>query len=267
MFVNDPITSRHNPRIKQLLKLQKHQERAQEGLFLIEGIKEIEKAIAAKYLIQNAFYCPQIISKQELKSLIGMQTGMALFEVSPDVFKKIAYRENSGGVVLVAKSKMHLSTELVSSKNPLYLVLEGVEKPGNLGAIYRTADAAGVDAILIADKKTDLYNPNTIRASLGCVFTVPTVIGTNAELLKMLNTNHIQILSTYLEASVPYHTVDFKIPSAIVMGTEATGITRDWINASAANIIIPMKGMADSMNVSVSTAIVVFEAMRQRGFK
>ncbi len=267
MYTPEVITSRQNQRIKHLLRLQKRQTRALEKLFVIEGLKEIEKAIHAGYGLESVFFCSKIITLPELRNLIPNLSDAATFEVSGDVFEKIAYRENSGGVVVVAREKEHKLPALATGTTPLYLVIEGVEKPGNLGAIYRTADAAGVDAIIVCDPKADLYNPNVVRASLGCVFTVPTAISDNAETIDWLKKHKIQILSTYLKAAIPYHTADFTQPTAIVMGTEATGISDDWVQSSDAHIIIPMKGMADSMNVSVSTAIVVFEAMRQRGFR
>jgi len=267
MHTPEIITSRQNQRIKHLLRLQKRQVRAEEGLFVIEGLKEIEKAVHAGYEFVSVYYCAKIITFLELKKLVHDTSDDLIFEISVDVFEKIAYRENSGGVVVVAKEKEHKLETLTSKANPLYLIVEGVEKPGNLGAIYRTADAAGVDAIIVCDPKADLYNPNVVRASLGCVFTVPTAISENAETIYWLKKHKIQILSTYLKAAIPYHTADFTQPTAIVMGTEATGISDDWVQSSDAHIIIPMKGIADSMNVSVSTAIVVFEAMRQRGFR
>lgn len=266
MLITDHITSRQNPKIKHLLLLQKSQFRNSEQLFVIEGLKEIEKAVFAGYAIKSAFFCAKLISKPALAELLKSESNFPVYEVSHDVFEKIAYRENSGGVIVLAQTRAHVPAALNINLNPLYVVIEGVEKPGNLGAIYRTADAAGVDAIFICDPKTDIYNPNTIRASLGCVFTVPTVITNNTTAISWFKERHIQILSTYLKAAIPYHTADFTKPTAIVMGTEATGITEDWLDASNKNIIIPMRGIADSMNVSVSTAIVVFEAMRQRGF-
>ncbi len=267
MHTPEIITSRQNQRIKHLLRLQKRQTRAEEGLFVIEGLKEIEKAVHAGYELVSVYYCAKIITFLELKKLIVKTSDDITFEVSADVYEKIAYRENSGGAIAVAKEKEHKLGTLTSKANPIYLIIEGVEKPGNLGAIYRTADAAGVDAIIVCDPKVDLYNPNVVRASLGCVFTVPTAISDNAKTISWLKDRNVQILSTYLKAAIPYHTADYTIPSAIIMGTEATGISMDWIEASHANIIIPMKGMADSLNVSVSTAIVVFEAMRQRDFR
>jgi TrmH family RNA methyltransferase len=266
MLISDLITSRLNLKIKHLLQLQKNQVRASEKLFVIEGLKEIEKAVSAGYFFHSVFFCTKLISPLHLAELLHSEMDYPVYEVSHEVYEKIAYRENSGGVVVVAQSKTYSPEKISLASNPLYLVIEGIEKPGNLGAIYRTADAAGIDAVFICDPKTDIYNPNAIRASLGCIFTVPTVVMDTNAAISWLKKHRIQILSTYLQAAIPYHTANFKIPTAIVMGTEATGITQDWVDASDANIIIPMRGQADSMNVSVSTAIVVFEAMRQRGF-
>ena len=166
----------------------------------------------------------------------------------------------------VAQQKTHRLDNITLSANPLILVLEAVEKPGNLGAILRTADAAGLDAVIICDPKTDFYNPNVIRSSVGTVFTNQLASASTEETIAWLKQNNIAIISTYLEASQPYHTVDFTRPSAIIMGTEATGISMEWVRQSIASIIIPMSGKVDSMNVSTAAAVVVFEAKRQRGF-
>lgn len=265
MIVKEVITSRHNTKVKRLLSLQKSRIRSSERLFVIEGIKEIEKAFLSGYRIKELFFCSEIISVNSVIKLFGGVPECPVYEFSRDVYQKIAYRENTEGLVALTEMPEH-TQGLKAHNNPLYLVLEGVEKPGNLGAIYRTADAAGIDAIILCDPRADIYNPNAIRASLGCVFTVPTVITSNTEAIAMLKANEIQIVSTYLKAAIPYYEVNFHQPTAIVMGTEATGITQKWVEASDYHIIIPMRGMADSMNVSVSTAVVVFEARRQRGF-
>jgi TrmH family RNA methyltransferase len=259
------ITSTQNPKVKNLLALEKPRERRKQCLFVVEGKKEIGMAIKAGYKIGNLFFCDDLISRQELEEL-GTSEKL-LIPVSKDVFDKIAVRENSGGVLAVAEQKTHRLEEISLKKNPLVLILEGVEKPGNLGAILRTADAAGVDAVIICDPQTDFYNPNVIRSSIGCIFTVPTASASSETTLEWLKKNKIQVFCTYLKASKPYHEVDFQLPSAIVMGTEATGLSDTWVNASTANIIIPMQGAIDSMNVSTATAVVVFEAMRQRNFR
>jgi TrmH family RNA methyltransferase len=264
MKSGDLISSTQNPKIKGLLALEKPRERRRQQLFLIEGRKEIGMALEAGYKIGNIFFCEDIVSIRELAPL-GLPEKFHA-RVTKEVFDKIAMRENSGGVVAVAEMKVHSLDQIRLSKNPLLLILEGVEKPGNLGAILRTADAAGVDAVIICDPQTDFYNPNVIRSSIGCIFTKQVAAATSEETIAWLKKNNISILCTYLEASKPYQTIDYTKPSAIVMGTESTGLTKTWTKNSDANIIIPMAGKIDSMNVSTAAAVVVFEAKRQRGF-
>lgn len=258
------ITSAQNPKIKSLLALEKPRERRKQQVFIIEGKKEIGLAVEAGYTITNIFFCDDIIGAEEVRTL--WPDDNLLISVSKDVFDKIAVRENSGGIIAVAKQKTHTLDQLKLSDNPLVLVLEGVEKPGNLGAILRTADASGIDAVIICDPQTDFYNPNVIRSSIGCVFTKQVAAASSEETIAWLKKNNISIYCTYLKASKPYHETDYTKPSAIVMGTEATGLSDVWVNNSTANIIIPMQGKIDSMNVSTAAAVVVFEAKRQRGF-
>jgi len=259
------ITSHHNPKIKSLMALEKPRERKKQCLFLIEGKKEISLALQAAYKIGNIFFCEELISVQEVKSM--KIDDKVLIPVSREVFDRLARRENSGGIMAVAEHKVHGLPQINLRKNPLVLVLESVEKPGNLGAILRTADAAGIDAVIVCDPQTDFYNPNVIRSSLGCVFTCQIASATTDETITWLVKNNINIYCTYLRASKPYHETDFTKPSAIIMGTEATGLSNQWVNNSTGNIIIPMSGKIDSMNVSAATAVVVFEAKRQRQFQ
>jgi TrmH family RNA methyltransferase len=261
MKKGETITSTQNPKIKSLLALEKPRERRKQCLFLIEGVKEIGLAIKAAYKIGNLFYCEEIISREELGDLVDDRL---VIPVSKPVFDKIAIRENSGGVIAVAEMKTHRLDDIKLSRTPLILVLESVEKPGNLGAILRTADAAGVDAVISCDPQTDFYNPNVIRSSVGCVFTKSIATATSEETIAWLRKNNIKIFCAYLNTSKPYHQTDFKQPAAIVMGTESTGLSDIWVKSADANIIIPMFGMVDSMNVSVSAAVLVFEAVRQR---
>lgn len=258
------ITSTQNPKVKNLLALEKPRERRKQCLFVIEGKKEITMALEAGYKIGNLFFCDELISREELESL-GTSDKL-LVPVSKEVFDKIAVRENSGGVLAVAEQKTHRLEEIKLSSNPLLLILESVEKPGNLGAILRTADASGVDAVIICDPQTDFYNPNVIRSSIGCVFTKQIASASSTETIEWLKAKKISIYCTYLKASQSYHLIDYTKSSAIVMGTESTGLSQTWVNASDANIIIPMQGIVDSMNVSTAAAVVVFEAKRQRGF-
>jgi TrmH family RNA methyltransferase len=259
------ITSTQNPKVKNLLALEKPRERKKQCLFVIEGKKEIGMALEAGYKIGNLFFCEELISKDVLLSLGA--SDKLMIPVSKEVFDKIAVRENSGGVLAVAEQKTHRLQELKLSHNPLILILESVEKPGNLGAILRTSDAAGVDAVIICDPQTDFYNSNVIRSSIGCIFTKQTASATSEDTLTWLKENGINIYCTYLKASQPYHQIDYKAPCAIVMGTESTGLSDAWVKASTANIIIPMQGAIDSMNVSTAAAVVIFEARRQRGFR
>ncbi len=258
------ITSHHNPKIKSLLALEKPRERKKQCLFVIEGKKEVGLAIEAGYKVGNIFFCDEIISPGEVMEM-GTDDRL-LIPVSRDVFEKIARRENSGGIMAVAEYKTHRLDQVKLGKNPLILILEGVEKPGNLGAILRTADAAGLDAVIICDPQTDFYNPNVIRSSLGCVFTNQIASTSNEEALAWLIKNKIKIYCTYLRASKPYYEIDLTQSCAIVMGTEATGLSETWTTHSTSNIIIPMAGKIDSMNVSTAASVVVFEAKRQRGF-
>ncbi|MBX2895986.1 MAG: RNA methyltransferase [Cyclobacteriaceae bacterium] len=258
------ITSTQNPKIKSLLALEKPRERRKQQLFIVEGAKEVRMAVEAGYRIGNIFFCEEILDYNESSDLLKQDK--LLIPVSKEVFDKIAIRESTGGILAVAEQKTHRLQDVNLSTNPLLLILEAVEKPGNLGAVLRTADAAGVDAVIICDPQTDFYNPNVIRSSVGCVFTKQIASATSEETIAWLKQNQINIYCTYLKASKPYHQTDFTKPCAIVMGTEATGLSNLWVQNSAANIIIPMQGMIDSMNVSNAAAVVVFEARRQRGF-
>ncbi|HCM74989.1 MAG TPA: rRNA methyltransferase [Cytophagales bacterium] len=257
------ITSSSNPKIKQLIALDKSRERRKQNLFTIEGLKELLLASESGYVIESVYYSTQLISEQQL---IELGFGKShLLPVGQQVFEKIAYRESTGGVIGIAKQRGNSLNDLQLGKNPLILILEGVEKPGNLGAVLRTADAAGVDAVISCDPQTDFFNPNVIRSSVGCVFTNQIAAAPSTDTIAWLKKNKIKIFCTYLGGSIPYTSASYKEPCAIVMGSESSGLTESWVKNSDANIIIPMKGKIDSMNVSVSAAIVVFEAVRQRG--
>ncbi len=252
------ITSKTNPKIKNLVKLQKAAERREQNRILIEGRREIERAQACGFEIEQLYVCEPLLGEP-----LSLKAG-SIETVTEEVFDKIAYREGSDGLLAVAIPKYKTLSELKPQKDTLIIVLETVEKPGNLGAVMRTADAAGVDAVIVADPATDLFNPNVIRASIGCIFSVPVYACTTEECINWLKENGIKIFCTYLNASINYLDADFRNASALVMGTEATGISRAWVEAADQNIIIPMRGIADSLNVSVTTAIVTFEAVRQR---
>jgi TrmH family RNA methyltransferase len=259
------ITSAQNPYVKQLVQLQeKAKARRQSGTFLIEGQRELQLAHKGGYEIETALFVTELLSENEVRSLAGRQA--ELIEISREVYQKLAYRDTTEGVIAVAKSKSLALTDLQLGTNPLVLVAEATEKPGNLGALLRTADAAKLDAVIIADPKGDLYNPNIVRSSVGCLFTNQIATGTTEEVIAYLKANNISIYCATLQDSAFYHEQDYSTPTALVVGTEATGLTQPWRDASTQNIIIPMQGEIDSMNVSVAAAILIFEAKRQRGF-
>ncbi|MFI1743684.1 TrmH family RNA methyltransferase [Thalassobellus sediminis] len=264
--MNKEISSIQNPFIKQLVQLKdKSRERKKSGLFLIEGEREIKLALKGGYELASILFNPDIISKEQINESVFQDINF--IEVSKDVYQKLAYRSTTEGVIAVAKSKNHnINESTFKTKNPLILVAEAPEKPGNIGALLRTADAANVDAVIIANPKTDLYNPNIIRSSVGCVFTNQIVTGTTTEIIDFLKAKNINIYTAILQESVEYHTQDYTKPTAIVVGTEATGLSEEWRINATQNIIIPMQGEIDSMNVSVAAGILIFEAKRQRGF-
>jgi TrmH family RNA methyltransferase len=260
------ISSTQNPLIKQLVALQeKGRQRKKTGTFVLEGQKELRLAVAGGYIIDSLLFAPHLINPSELEALCGqIQHQVQMISLSPEVYAKLAYRGSTEGIMAVAHAKNHDLTDLQLGDQPLVLVAEAPEKPGNIGALLRTAEAAGVDAVIIANPRGDLYNPNIIRSSVGAVFTSQIAIAPSAEVIDFLKQNHIRIYGAALTASVPYTQIDFTAATAIVVGTEATGLSPIWLEHSDQNIIIPMQGQIDSMNVSVSAAILIFEACRQR---
>lgn len=246
-----------------MLLQEKAKNRKQTGTFLIEGVREISLAVKGKYEIETILFYPEICNEIEAKKLAP---NAELIEINKDVFQKLSYRETTEGVLAVAKSKSLQLSDLKLSATPLILVAEAPEKPGNIGALLRTADAANLDAVIIANPKSDLYNPNIVRSSVGCLFTNQIATATTAEIISFLKEKNINFYCATLQNSTSYHTQDFTQPTALIVGTEATGLTQEWRDAATQNIIIPMQGEIDSMNVSVAAAILIFEAKRQRGF-
>lgn len=252
------ITSVQNARIKHVVALQqKSSLRREEGLFVVEGQREIEHCIACGYEITELFVIDSL----------GYSGGIPATVVTPQVYEKMAYRERTEGIIAVAKCKEHRLDDLHLKEKPLVVVIESVEKPGNLGAILRTAEAAGVDAVMVCDPLTDLYNPNLIRASIGGVFSVPVAVCNSKDCIAFLKAHKIRILTAQLQDSYDYYDYDMHEATAIVMGTESTGLTQQWREAADAHIRIPMLGRLDSLNVSVSAAILMYEAVRQRNSK
>ncbi|MCL2651056.1 MAG: RNA methyltransferase [Candidatus Azobacteroides sp.] len=263
----EKIVSLQNSRIKNINKLaSKARERKEQGLFIIEGAREITLALEGGYLLNSVFVCPELFIKTDYPNILDTIDPLILFEVSSEIFNKIAYRESSDGLLALAQSKSHDIEKLSLPEKPFIIVLEAVEKPGNLGAILRTADAASVDAVIICNPHTDLYNPNVVRSSVGCLFTVQTAVCSNQEAFDFLKKKDVRTYAAELNAAEFYQNVDFQSASAIIMGTEADGLSDFWLQNSDARIKIPMRGKIDSLNVSVSTAILTFEAMRQRNF-
>jgi RNA methyltransferase, TrmH family len=261
------ITSSQNPFIKSLVLLhEKSRARKQSGMFLIEGIREIELALKGNYQLVTLLFVPELLEENYIKKLMHSTTTAEVVEISKEVYQKLAYRDTTEGIIAVAKTKSHSLADVRLPENPLLLVMESIEKPGNIGAMLRTCDAAKIDGVFIADPKTDLYNPNIIRSSVGCIFTNQIVTGTTDEIIDFFKQNNISFYSATLQNSTAYHTQDYTKPSAMVVGTEATGLSKAWREKATQNIIIPMQGEIDSMNVSVAAAILMFEAKRQRGF-
>ena len=295
----ETVTSARNPKIKNLLLLQeKSKARREQGLFVVEGRRELEHCIAAGFTIRTLFVCPEIADGLTEEGVVSQISGHPrpdkregpaggasgrgrseaeaicdtipsavkplVIEIPEQLYRKVAYRESTEGIIAEVEYKSLKLEDLDLPENPLVMVLEAVEKPGNLGAVLRSADAAGAHAVILCDPLTDLYNPNLIRASIGAVFTVPTVACTSADAIAFLQARGIQILTAQLQDSSLYYDVDMRRGTALVMGTESTGLTDVWRKAASAHIRIPMLGRLDSLNVSVSAAILLFEAVRQR---
>lgn len=260
----ESITSAQNPKIKDLLALQeKSKERRKKGLFVVEGRRELLHCVASGYEPHTVFVCPEILQKADFDE-IKENCSCNFIEIPQHLYDKVAYRGGTEGVIAELYCRPHGLDSIDLKENPLVVVLESVEKPGNLGAVLRSADAAGVDAVIICDPLTDLYNPNLIRSSIGGIFTVQVAAATSEEAIKWLKDNGIKIYTAQLQDSEWYYDTDMTSGTAIVMGTEATGLTDVWREAADAHIRIPMLGRLDSLNVSVSAAILMFEAVRQR---
>ena len=274
----ESISSTQNTSVKRVVALQqKSSLRRREGVFVLEGRREITHCLEAGYEMESLYLCPPLYEHAELTETQGheadsrvdeilskVNASARIFEVTPTVYDKMAYRGGTEGMIAVVKSRSHRLQDLNLSENPLIMVLESVEKPGNLGAILRSADAAGADAVIVCDPLTDLYNPNLIRSSIGAIFSVPCIACSTEECIVFLKERNIRILTAQLQDSSLYYDTDMCHSTAIVMGTESTGLSQAWRAAADAHIRIPMLGQLDSLNVSVSAAILLFESVRQR---
>ena len=254
------ITSLQNPRVKHIVKLREDKrQRQKDGMLLVEGYDEIQLAISAGHTPQTLLTAPEIASRQLIFPSAEIVT------VNRPVFEKISYRDNPDGWLAVFSIPQSTFESIkLQTDNPLVIVAESVEKPGNLGAMLRTADAAHVDAFLVCDPRVDLWNPNVIRASRGTVFSVPVVECDNASALNWLRANKIQVLAATPSAEIMYSDVDMTQPTAIAVGTEDEGLTKFWMNNADVKVKIPMLGKVNSLNVSVSAALILYDAVRQR---
>ncbi len=260
------LTSTHNPRIKEISDLRKADYRRRSGLFIIEGYKELSLALKNGIAIKEIYLCLELSDKGKSDTLCKRirNKAITIYEVSAKVYERIAFGNRLEGVVAVAAQPSITLKDLKLSVHPLLVVLEHIEKPGNLGAILRTADAAGVDAVIVTDEACDLYNPNVVRASVGTLFTMAVVKARAQELIPWLEQKHIQTISGCVQAASAYTSVDFKKPSAIILGSEEKGLSVSWKEHADCQARIPMAGEADSLNVSVAAGVLLFEAARQR---
>lgn len=262
----EKITSLQNPRIKQLVKLRDRRDRDEAGLFLIEGYREIRRALEKGIRPRELYFSPDWFLGENEPALIeqAKQAGSQLFELSKDAFAKVAYRERPDGLLAVAPQWKHALADLKLGARPFLLVVEAIEKPGNLGTILRSADAAGCDAVIVCDAVTDIFNPNVVRASTGVLFSVPIVVADSASVHAWLRKKGVRIVATTPDTPDIYTKADLRGPLAIIMGSEQYGLSDFWLKESHQLVRIPMAGQADSLNVAMATIITLFEAVRQR---
>jgi len=256
------ITSLQNNKVKEVAKLSKSSVRNELSCTVVEGNREVSIAQQFHFEIQTIFICKSIFKDDEMYA-INFECGAEIIEVSPDVYAKLSYRTGTEGILAIVKTKQNTIHQLIATENSLILVLESIEKPGNIGAMLRTADAAGVNAIIICNKVTDVYNPNTIRSSLGCVFAMPIFTSTSTECIDFLNKHNFQILCASLQTENNFYAQNLKLNTAIVFGSESDGLSSIWYEKSTL-VKLPMHGKIDSLNVSASCAAMLFEAVRQK---
>lgn len=268
------ITSLQNPRVKQLVKLRDRRPRDEAGVFLIEGYRQIIRALDKSVAITELYICPGWYLGENEAALIARAKadGAHVLQLSKEAFAKVAYRERPDGLLAVAPQWRRSLADLdalITAKGaehrPFLLVVEAIEKPGNLGTILRSADAAGVDALIVCDPVTDLFNPNVVRASTGVLFSVPVVIASSTAVHEWLRAAKIRTVATTPSATAVYTSTDLRGPLAIVMGSEQYGLSDYWLAEADQQVVIPMAGQADSLNVAMATIITLFEAVRQRG--
>lgn len=262
----EKISSLQNPRIKQLVKLRDRRPRDEAGVFLIEGYREIRRALEKNVALSELYFSPEWFLGENERALIAQaeSAGAQLFELAKDAFAKVAYRERPDGLLAIAPQWKRSLDDLKLPPDPFLLVVEAIEKPGNLGTILRSADAAGCDAVVVCDPVTDIFNPNVVRASTGVLFSVPLVVTDSGGVQSWLKSRGIRAVATTPAAAEIYTNVDLRGPLAIVMGSEQYGLSEFWLQNSDMTVRIPMAGQADSLNVAMATIITLFEAVRQR---
>jgi TrmH family RNA methyltransferase len=261
------ITSLQNPRLKRLVRLRDRRPRDEEQAFLVEGYREVRRALEKKVRLDEVYFSPDWFLGENERTLLAEAeaAGAKLYELSKEAFAKVAYRERPDGLLAVAPQWKRSLDDLAFTKAPFLLVVEAIEKPGNLGTILRSADAAGCDAVIVCDPVTDLFNPNVVRASTGVLFSVPCFVEESAAVLTWLRSKGIRTVATTPAATALYSASDLTGPLAIVMGSEQYGLSEFWLKNSDLPVRIPMAGQADSLNVAMAALITLFEAVRQRG--
>jgi len=266
MGTSTRITSRQNPRIKDAALLRNSRERQRRGQFLIDGAREIARALEAGIRVVQAFVCEELCTSAESRRVVELveASSAEVFRISPEVSEKLAFGERDEGVIVVAETVRRGLDDLKLAERPIVAVMEGIEKPGNLGAILRSADAAGIDAVIVVDGRTDLFNPNTIRASLGTVFRTNVCEATSAEVIRWLTDRQLPIFAARPDATKLYTEVNLRSGAAIVLGSEAAGLTGIWSGSNVTAVRLPMHGIADSLNVSTTAAVLFYEALRQK---
>jgi TrmH family RNA methyltransferase len=263
------ITSLQNPRLKRLIRLRDRRPRDEEHAFLVEGYREVRRALEKKVALDEVYFSMEWFLGVNEPALLAEAeaAGAKLFELSKDAFAKVAYRERPDGILAVAPQWRRALADLTLSAKPFILVVEAIEKPGNLGTILRSADAAGCDAVIVCDPVTDLFNPNVVRASTGVLFSVPCVVEESATVLAWLKERGIRTVSTTPAAKALYSDTDLGGPLAIIMGSEQYGLSEFWLKNADVPVRIPMAGQADSLNVAMAALITLFEAVRQRSLQ
>ena len=260
------ITSPANPRVKAAAKLRNSRERTAQHRFAINGLREIGRALDGGVTIHEFFVCDDLCNDEACLPLLARleKSGAARFDVPPSVYSVLAYGDRADGIIAIADIMPHDLDDLQLGDNPLIAVVEGVEKPGNLGAVLRSADGAGVSAVIVTDGGSDLYNPNVIRASMGTVFTLPVYVASTADALAWLRKHQLAMYAARVDGSADYSACDYTAACAIILGSESDGLSEAWRGDEITPIRLPMHGVADSLNLSTTAAVLFYEARRQR---